>query len=108
MINGLDGWGAALKNQGVLSDGEHAAFRAMARSAEEVRVLAKLRELTGEQSIPMDTAVEGFAKPEETYAMTADPKYGADAAYTAKVDRVFEKVFRHPRVRHTARQSPIG
>ena len=94
LINGLDGWGAALKNQGVLSDGEHAAFRAMARSAEEVRVLAKLRELTGEQSIPMDTAVEkGLPSQEEAYAMTADPKYGADAAYTAKVDHVFEKVF---------------
>lgn len=100
IIQTLNTWGETLKAQGVLSDAEFQEYRFMAGTALGARVMTKLREMTGEQPIPMDgNSPDGTMTAQEAHELMGkrDAKgmllYGSDAAHTKLVDEAFAKVF---------------
>ena len=100
IIQTLNTWGETLKVQGVLSETELQEYRFMAGTALGAKVMMKLRELSGEQAIPMDgAAADGSMTAQEAHDLMGkrDAKgmllYGNDAAHTKLVDDAFAKVF---------------
>lgn len=62
LLRDLGAWGNGLKDKGLLSPDEHREFLITASTAPGVRMLAKLRELSGERAMPIDPSaleVEG-------------------------------------------------
>ncbi len=93
-ISSVMKFGDVLKDRGVLSDQELAEFDNMAGTALGIKVIEKIRSYYGEQPIPTVEPTEelGMSK-DEIRGMVADPKYGKDPAFTAKVEKLFEKAF---------------
>lgn len=104
IVDGLIGWGTHLKTHGSLSDTEFEEFKIMAGTAEGAKVMAKLREMAGEQPLDLrGTVVDGDPSQEEFYAMhreRIDPnnpnsplKYGNDPVFTKKLDDIGARIF---------------
>ncbi len=91
-------WVDGFVTTGMLSKDERDELVFMGSSAVGIRALNKIRESTGEKSIPLDGAVqEGLPSKAELYAMVADPKYQNDEAFRQNTDAMFVKVFgTHP------------
>lgn len=88
------GWGRALQAQGHLSESEYDEFKIMGGTAEGIRVLSKIRGLTGEKPIPLEgSSPDGDMSDNELYAMMDDPKYQTDPAFREEVEAKFQKRF---------------
>ena len=97
VIEGVGGWLKGLQSQGILNEEEFEDAKLMAGTALGVRVMAKLRDLTGEKPIPLHS-VSGSAKSKvELDSMLADPRYFEDGpkgeAFRREVDAEFEKFY---------------
>ena len=91
---GILQWGRALQAQGLLSEGEYDEFKIMGGTADGIRVLNKLRSLTGEKPIPLDpTPRDGDASDAELYARMDDPRYQSDPAFREETEKLFKKRF---------------
>lgn len=82
---------------GVIGEAELKEAGILSETAAGVKLIQALRaHLGGEKSIPVDgpaTEPEGMPSKEELGRMQADPKYGTDATYTAKVDKLYEQKY---------------
>lgn len=83
-------WIGKLQSSGVLTDAETNAIIDAANKAEFVTAFNKIREITGEQSIPSIDVMEGSQENlADLQAMLSDPRYGKDMHYTQQVERKF-------------------
>lgn len=74
-IKTIGTWGKGLVDKGVLSAEEFAEFRYAAGTAAGIRMLAKLRNLTSEQPVPIDVTVDGVqGSLEDYYALMRSAK----------------------------------
>lgn len=82
-------------SRGVLTQAETDAIVRASGSAAFVSALNKIRQASGEMSIPTDVAVVGEGAPskDDLYAMVGDPRYGKDMQYTRKVEAMFAQAF---------------
>lgn len=75
MVTAIGTWGKGLVDRGVLSQSEFAEFRRAADSADGIRMLAKLRDLSGAPPMPIDTAViPDVGSLEDVYKLNASGK----------------------------------
>lgn len=95
LAQGVLGWGRSLVSQGVLSKDDMDEFRIMGGTAKGLKILSRLRDLSGEKPIPieMDPGGDSLPSRQDLRAMQADPRYETDVAYRQKVDREYERVF---------------
>jgi hypothetical protein len=94
IIKGMVEWGSGLVRKGVWGKDDFEEFKIMGGTAQGIKALMKLREAYEGTRIPTNSVpVEGAPSKEELYAMVADPKYKSDAAYRAKVERMFQQNF---------------
>lgn len=92
ILQGLANWGHALVNNGVLSKDELPVYNNLLTNAESIAVISKLRALTGEQDIPVKTAVQdGLPSREEIDQLIASKEYQeGNADVHKKVKEYFE------------------
>lgn len=97
LINGISGWLTGLHSQGVLSEADLEEAKIMAGTAKGLRVMSKLRDLSGEKPIPLHAAAGAVKSKDELNAMLADPRYMGDGPeaekYRAEVDAEFQKFY---------------
>lgn len=74
----------------ILNEAELNAVAQASTSAAFVSALNKIRQASGEMSIPTTgmTEDQGVSK-DDLYAMVGDPRYGKDMAFTRKVEKMF-------------------
>lgn len=95
MIDGVYHWAQGLKTRGILNDGEEAELLDLGKSAKGIRVLAKLRELSGEQPFAM-THVIGDGElptPEEWQIKFGEAVAKGDHAAIAKLEKQGAQLF---------------
>ncbi len=91
-VKAIATWGKGLVERGVLSKAEYDEFRYAAGTAEGLRMLTKLRNLSGEQAIPMDAAAAGeTGSLEDYYAMVASAKTPEDHAKAKRLLETLQK-----------------
>lgn len=89
IIKSVESWGRELKASGQLSEAELAAFKSMAMTGEQVRVLNKLRALAGGgNALPMDFSDDGLPSDEEIAEKIANIKSESDER---KVNELLDK-----------------
>lgn len=89
IIKAIETWGKELKDTGQFSETDLAAFKNMAMTGEQVRVLNKLRALAGGgNNLPMDFSGDGLASDDEIAELQSKVKSQADQD---KVDELYEK-----------------
>ena len=94
MIKSATDWASGLVRKGVFSKDDFEEFKYAAGTAKGLKMMLKLRESYENIKIPTQSVpVEGAASKDELYAMVADPKYQSDAAYRAKVEKMFAQHF---------------
>jgi len=94
LVTGLKTWLDGLHDSGELSAAELKQAYQFGASADGVRVLNKLRNMTGQQPIPMNLpSGDGLPSKEELYAAKRSDKYRTDPAYREKIEKQFEQVF---------------
>lgn len=87
-------WAKKLVDDGIWSQDEFQEIMIMGSTADGVRALNKVREMSGEARIPVGTKpLDSMPSKEELYAMVGDPKYNTDPAYRKKVEDLFAEVF---------------
>lgn len=92
VLQSVVNWGQGMVNKGILSKDELPVFQNMAIDAESLVVLNKIASLTGEPSIPVQTAVpEGILSRDEVDEIIRSEAYQkGDASAHAKVKAHFE------------------
>lgn len=95
IIDELALWGKGLHEKGILSDDDKGELWALAGTAAGVRLVQTLRKHFGEEIVPPNpnAAASGLPSKAELSAQQNDPKYSSDAAFRAKVDADYEKVY---------------
>lgn len=95
IVKTLGNWGHSLVNKGVLSPEDLNVFNEMAYDAPSIRVLMKLRALTGEPTIPIKTAVpSGMPSEEEIKSIMLSEKYkSGDPATVKKVNDWYKMAY---------------
>lgn len=104
IVDGLKGWIDHLKVSGSISEAEAEEAKIMGGTAEGARLMAKFREMSGEQPLDLrGTVVDGDPSQAEFYEMhrmgmdgklDSQPlKYGNDAVYTKKLDDIGARIF---------------
>lgn len=94
MIKSAVDWASGLVRKGVFSKDDFDEFKYAAGSAKGLRMMLKLRESYENIKIPTQSApVDGAMSKDELFAMVGDPKYQTDAAYRAKVEKMFSQHF---------------
>jgi len=79
-----------LSSSGVLNEDETNALILAANNADVVRAINKIREASGERSIPSaDIQETGSTSLADLQALLEDPRYGKDMGYTSGVERKF-------------------
>ena len=91
---GAETWMDSLYNNGQISADELSLmYEFFGSSAAGVRLLGKLRALSGEEPIPLgDPQGEGLWSVEEWQAAVRSDEYGNDPSFRAKVDRMGEQL----------------
>ena len=90
MIKAVSQYIGKLSSSGVLNEDETNALIDAANNANFVRAFNKIREASGERSIPStDIQESGSTNLAELQAMLSDPRYGKDMHYTNTVERKF-------------------
>ena len=92
ILQKLANWGDGMVNKGVISPDEKPVFESMITDAPSMVLLTKLMSLTGESSIPVQTAVAGgLPSRAEIDQIIASPEYDAgNADAHKKVKAYFE------------------
>ena len=92
ILQKLANWGEGMVNKGVISPDEKPVFESMITDAPSMVLLTKLMSLTGESSIPVQTAVAGgLPSRAEIDQIIASPEYDAgNADAHKKVKAYFE------------------
>jgi len=94
VIQAMSQWLGKLQNSGVLTSEETEALANAAQSADVIRAYNKLREISGERSIPaIDIQESGAMTKADLDAMVGDPRYGKDMRYTQQVEQKFMEFF---------------
>ena len=94
MIKSATDWASGLVRKGIFSKDDFEEFKYAAGSAKGLRMMLKLRESYENIKIPTQSApVDGAMSKDELFAMVGDPKYQTDAAYRAKVEKMFSQHF---------------
>jgi hypothetical protein len=95
ILSNINAFGRALYKQGVLSKDDLETFSNIGVTAENVRVLDKLRVAAGYISdIPVDVQpVSGLPSKEEIDKIVADPNYWSDPVLQKKVSNYFAQVY---------------
>lgn len=89
VIKAVETWGRELKSSGQFSEQELAAFKSMAVTGDQVRVLNKLRALAGGgNALPMDFSDDGLPSDNEIAELQAKVKSAEDQR---KVDELYDK-----------------
>jgi hypothetical protein len=89
VIKAVESWGRELKASGQLSEKELEAFKSMAMTGEQVRVLNKLRAMAGGgNALPMDFSDDGLPSDEEIADLIGNIKTEADER---KVNELLDK-----------------
>lgn len=92
IVKAVETWGRELKAQGQFSEDDLAAFKSMALTGEQVRVLNKLRALAGGgKSLPMDFSGDGLPSDSEISDMIVKAHKSGDSAEAAKVEEILNK-----------------
>lgn len=91
VVSNVKAWGRQLLNDGVLSKEDFEAYRQLGTSANQIRVLDKLRQASGYITDIQVNAqpINGAKSREEIESMMADPRYETDAAYRRPIDEWF-------------------
>ena len=86
-------WGRQLHANGVLSESDIKVLKAMGHSADEVRVLNKLRTISGGQEIPLEMQLDdGLPSDAEIFAMMGTAKYqDGDPETVKKVEKLLDQ-----------------
>lgn len=80
--------------KGIFGPADVEELEILGATANGLRVLNKLRSMTGEQSIPVSPVqVEGISSKEDLYDMVKDPRYKTDPAYRREVEAKFNQAF---------------
>lgn len=93
IIGNMTSWARGMVQKGIWSADDFEEYKVWGGTAQGMKALMKLRE-TYEGRVPVETLKsggEGTMSDEDLAGMVADPKYKTDAAYRAKVERLFEK-----------------
>lgn len=94
IIGNMTSWARGMVQKGIWSADDFEEYKVWGGTANGMKALMKLRE-TYEGRVPVDTiknsGAEGAMSDEDLAGMVADPKYKSDAAYRAKVEKLFEK-----------------
>lgn len=79
----------------VLSESETNAIARASTSADFVSAMNKIRQASGEMSIPTSgvAASDGMPSKDDLYAMVGDERYGKDKNFTRQVETLFQKAF---------------
>lgn len=94
IATGVMHWGRSLVAKGVLSKEDMEEFELMGGTARGVRILSKLREMSGEKPLPVRAAPPTNGPSlDEINAMVGDPKYDEDPAFRAKVEKLYKQHF---------------
>lgn len=89
VIKAVESWGRELKASGQFSEVELEAFKSMAMTGEQVRVLNKLRAMAGGgNALPMDFSDDGLPSDDEIAELQAKVKTQEDQR---KVDELYDK-----------------
>jgi hypothetical protein len=90
--NAVKAWGNQLVVNGIFTKDEFADFELMAGTGLGVKVMEKLRQLTGGGNIPTDAAPSGARSKADLDAMMRDPRWAKrDPAYMAEVEKAFRE-----------------
>lgn len=91
-IKANEDWILGQYRNGIFSKADVEAFSQMAQTAEQVRAFTKLREILGEQRIPVSTSIdtEGASKT-DIQSWVNDPRYDSDPAFRAMVEKKVAK-----------------
>ncbi len=94
VLQGVVNWGQGMVNKGVLSKDELPVFQNMATDAQSLVVLNKIASLTGEPSIPVQTAVPDgiLSRDEVDEIIRSDAYQNGDASAHRKVKAHFESM----------------
>lgn len=93
VIQSLSNWGSGLVNKGVLSIEDKTVFDNMGYDADSIRVLMKLRAISGEPSIPIKTNVPNSMKSEdEIKSLMMSDKYKAGDPATVRTVKEWYKI----------------
>jgi hypothetical protein len=91
IINNMATWGRGMVQKGIWSKEDFDEFKVWGGTARGIQALMKLRE-TYEGRVPIQSAPqEDGISDEELHQMVASPEYKSNAAYRAKVEKLFEK-----------------
>ena len=82
-------WAEGLINKGIITKGEFELLDKLGGSADGTRLMRKLRNLSGEQEIPIPS-LEGERKTkEELQSYVADPRWRDDPVWRAQKEKEF-------------------
>lgn len=94
IIKGMVDWGSSLVRKGIWGKDDFEEFKVMGGTAQGIKALMKLREAYEGTRIPTNSVpVDGAPSKDELYQMVGDPRYQTDAAYRAKVEKMFQANF---------------
>ena len=87
-------WGEGMLRKEILTAEEHEEFKIMAGTAYGVRIMSKMREMTGKQTIPVNFGdVDGKVTKAELQARVADERYKTDPAFQQETDRMYAEKY---------------
>ena len=78
---------------GIFNEDDYNEIEMLGGTAEGIRVLQKIRNMIGEQEIPVVSVPGSRPDKAELQAMVADPKYQTDPAFRQKVERAFQEAY---------------
>lgn len=92
VIREVTEWTRALKQRGTFDDADIQEVEFLAATGEGVRLLNKMRIMTGGEDIPASARVtDGLPSDAEIYSMIGDEKYRTDESYRQKVQKLLEQ-----------------
>jgi hypothetical protein len=94
IITANQAWIKGQVDKGIFGPADIEELEILGATANGLRVLNKLRGLTGEQSIPVSPMnVEGITSKDDLYDMVSDPRYKTDAKFRREVEAKFNQAF---------------
>ena len=90
LMEGIHTWLGGMQARGTISEAEFKEAMELGKYASGIKFLAKMRELTGEQPIPIIPSQEGAElSDEELYALVGTEKYNSEQGERDRVRKLF-------------------
>ncbi len=86
-------WNDKMLKDGIFNQDDYNEIEMLGGTAEGIRVLQKIRNMIGEQEIPVVSVPGSRPDKAELQAMVADPKYQTDPVYRQKVEKAFQEAY---------------